>query len=236
MATNAYAEGLGPGAIRVWVASVAEHQDLLGSGQEALSPSSKVRVGRLGTPARVAEFVLARQLLVHALKRLTGAHLPLAAIDDAGPCPRLPADAGWHASVSHSGGEVAVGLASAPVGIDLEVYDPERELLPLATRLFQPGELNWVKHARSPKALRQRFHRLWTGREAAYKAGLLDPVTAPPAWVSGGEWQPPWGVLCRMTPRFALSAVSAGAAELSVVRARLRGVSLSADEVPEPEW
>lgn len=222
-------------SIRVWVASVSEHAELLESTRAQLSASSQARLQRIAPDHRQAEFLLARCLLAHAVQRWTGHPLGIAQIDDAGPCPRLPDALGLQGSVSHSQGEVAVGLAAAPLGIDMEVFDYERELLPVAERVFQPAELAWIKNARNPKALRQRFHRLWTGREAAYKAGLLHPVTAPPSWVGGGEWQPPWPVQCRLTATFALSGVTATAAELSVVRARLRDLALSAAEAPEQD-
>lgn len=208
---------------------------MLDAVRHQLSRSSQARLQRLGAPERQAEFLLARRLLAHAVQRWTGQPLALDQIDDDGPSPRLPAALGLHASVSHSQGEVAVGLAPTPLGIDLEVHDLERELLPVAARVFPPAELAWIKHARHPKALRQRFQRLWTGREAAFKAGLLNPVTAPPAWVAGGEWQAPWPVQCRVTGHFALSAVTTTNAELSVVRARLRDLSVSAAEAPEQD-
>ena len=75
---------------------------------------------------------------------------------------------GWHISLSHCSGRVAVTLAEAPCGVDIEVF---REVAweKIARRYFAPSEQAWLESLPETEA-RQAFLQLWTLKEAGVKA------------------------------------------------------------------
>jgi 4'-phosphopantetheinyl transferase len=73
-------------------------------------------------------------------------------------------------NVSHSGDRVAIAIASAtPVGIDIEVEKPMRDLLELARRYFSPVEAARVETA-APGEAAAAFFSIWTAKESVVKA------------------------------------------------------------------
>ena len=73
-------------------------------------------------------------------------------------------------SLSHSGDRLVLALArDASVGVDLEVHDPQRQVMPLARRFFSRVEHEDLD-ALVEEARRQRFYDLWTLKEARVKA------------------------------------------------------------------
>ncbi|MFI1768413.1 4'-phosphopantetheinyl transferase family protein [Streptomyces sp. NPDC020800] len=71
-------------------------------------------------------------------------------------------------SISHCADVVAVALAAAAVGVDVEAVRP-LPFVNLARRWFDPAEAAWL--ARRPEEHRQGdFFRLWTAKEALGKA------------------------------------------------------------------
>lgn len=73
-------------------------------------------------------------------------------------------------SLSHSGGWMACAVARAtPLGVDLEVHDPRRDVMPLARRFFRRPE-HVELAALEERARVQRFYDLWTLKEARVKA------------------------------------------------------------------
>lgn len=96
--------------------------------------------------------------------------------------PRI-LDSGLRASISHSGGFVAVALtAVADVGIDIEAIDEQRPYEPLIDYVCGPSERSYV-------GAREDLYVCWTRKESILKAvgvGLAVPmveltVTAPAA-------------------------------------------------------
>jgi hypothetical protein len=92
--------------------------------------------------------------------------------------PRLQVDgrqSDWHVSLTHSGEWVACALAPAPVGVDLEMPRPRRDLLGLAAFAFSPDECRRLE-ALVDADRSDEFHRLWSLKEARGKRlgeGLL---------------------------------------------------------------
>ena len=73
-------------------------------------------------------------------------------------------------SLGHSGDRLVLALArDASVGVDLEVHDPQRQVMPLARRFFSRVEHEDLD-ALAEEACRQRFYDLWTLKEARVKA------------------------------------------------------------------
>lgn len=98
-----------------------------------------------------------------------------------------------HVSLSHSGGWLALALADAPVGIDIELPQRERDWEALARFVFSPEERQRVRDAEGA-ARANVFHTLWTLKEARGKRGGegLQPratrtVTAQPADAADAE-------------------------------------------------
>ncbi|MFE7188225.1 4'-phosphopantetheinyl transferase family protein [Kitasatospora sp. NPDC057541] len=91
----------------------------------------------------------------------------------AGPLPGAP-----HFSLSHGGGRVLIGVAAAPLGVDVEPLPgaDAAEVLSAALHPAERAELADVLAARRPG----EFARLWTRKEA-YLKGLGVGLGRPPA-------------------------------------------------------
>ncbi|MDR2378196.1 MAG: 4'-phosphopantetheinyl transferase superfamily protein [Bifidobacteriaceae bacterium] len=141
-----------------------------------LDASELSRLGRLPAEADRLRFVTARLLLRGACRiqlgrRAGGVRLR----ETSGPAgrgkPRLegpgldaPGAPGWDVSISHSGDAVLVGLAAAPIGVDLQpLADAPRVR---AVRVFTDREARWLRTHRGDYAAL----RLWTAKEALLKA------------------------------------------------------------------
>lgn len=132
-----------------------------------LSPSSHARLAQLQVDERRRQFVLGRWLMARA------AGCELAQITESDTYPVYAGQASWHASISHSGPYIAVVFSDqARFGLDIEFPARSRNWPALAQRAFARSESAWV--AAAPIAQQsERFHRIWTLREAAFKAGFL---------------------------------------------------------------
>jgi 4'-phosphopantetheinyl transferase len=105
--------------------------------------------------------------------------------------------AGLHASLSHTGGMIAVAVSRrGPVGIDVEAVRP-LPALALSKRWFAPEETEWLLGLPEDRA-GVGFLLLWTGKEAVaklYGTGLRGGVLlrqriAPPLVCDDVPWQP----------------------------------------------
>jgi 4'-phosphopantetheinyl transferase len=86
--------------------------------------------------------------------------------------PRVAGMPGLHLSFSYRRGWVAVAVADAPVGIDLELTADPGGLPDIAQRWFHPDELAHLA-SRKGRAWTQEFFALWTRKEALLKAAGL---------------------------------------------------------------
>lgn len=85
---------------------------------------------------------------------------------DGRPLLRVDGDAApLHVSLSHSGDWLALALADAPVGIDVELPRRERDWEALARFVFSPEERQRLRDAEDAERIRV-FHALWTLKEA----------------------------------------------------------------------
>ncbi|MBM7085762.1 MULTISPECIES: 4'-phosphopantetheinyl transferase family protein [Micromonospora] len=132
----------------------------------------------------------ARALLVETAAAMAGTPPGAVAVEHtAAGAPVLGGVAtGWHTSVSHTRGLVAVAVSRhGPVGIDVEALRPV-PALPLSRRWFAPEDTDWLR-GRPVERLGVDFLALWTGKEAVAKlygtglrgGRLLRWRTAPPA-------------------------------------------------------
>jgi len=150
----------------------------------ALEPSvlddeERRRAARIGAPARRLSFVAGRLLL----RELLGEELAVAPRDIAYTRERCPACGAGHGRPALSGRHrgalhfslsrrddlVLVGLASVPVGVDVEAL-PAPESVDEVGALLHPGERAEILAA-APAARPARFARIWTRKEA-YLKGL----------------------------------------------------------------
>lgn len=84
--------------------------------------------------------------------------------------PYLPRHRGWHFNISHSGSWLLFLLSdTGPVGVDIEVPEKTRPLLAIARQYFSARELTHLETLSQPQQERE-FYRLWTLKEAFFKA------------------------------------------------------------------
>lgn len=135
-----------------------------------LSASSQARLTHISTDLRRRQFLLGRWLMAQAAERT------LANIEEGSDYPVFAGEPERHASISHSGPHVAVIVSQGMrCGLDIEYPVRQRNWLSLAERAFSASEAAWI-HDAEAELQTERFHRIWTLREAAFKAGLLDSV------------------------------------------------------------
>jgi 4'-phosphopantetheinyl transferase len=72
-------------------------------------------------------------------------------------------------NLSHAGDTVLIGVASSPVGVDVESPARGSDPLALSRRFFSAAEADWVAEANAVES-RDRFLRLWVRKEAILKA------------------------------------------------------------------
>lgn len=135
--------------------------------QRYLSPGERDELATLRHPLRARSFILSRTLLRHLINTLLPGEPVLLERETTGRLV-LRNRQGWHISVSHCPAHVAVMLASAPCGIDIET---RRDInwRGIAQRYFAPDEQNFLLTL-PDKQGRQAFLDLWTLKEAGVKA------------------------------------------------------------------
>lgn len=135
-----------------------------------LGAASQTRLAQIQVTARRQQFLLGRWLMAQA------AGCELTMIEEGTDYPIFTGQTDWHASISHSGPYVAVVFsATGRFGLDIEYPERQRDWLALAERAFFASEAQWVGAAATEQQM-VRFQRIWTLREAAFKAGLLPHV------------------------------------------------------------
>ncbi|PHV16298.1 4-phosphopantetheinyl transferase [Janthinobacterium sp. BJB303] len=125
-------------------------------------------------PRRRRQFLLGRALLRAAMgDMLQVAPAAIALEERPGQAPRLLAPAvAVHFSISHSGNWVACALSGAtPLGLDIELRDPRRDVLALARQAFGAAVAAALEQL-PPQERRAAFYRRWSEAEARYKLGV----------------------------------------------------------------
>ncbi|WP_404983137.1 4'-phosphopantetheinyl transferase family protein [Cobetia marina] len=145
-------------------------RDLQAAVDNADTPVSSAKTRR--RQQREAESHLAR-LLLGELAAAQGIQLALADWSPRGQAPHHPAlPAGFHVSIAHRHGHVLVGLATAPLGLDLEYRNP-RHIHDLDARIAMlPTDarerLAEISHLSETERL-DGFYREWVRYEAEIK-------------------------------------------------------------------
>ncbi|MBB5192172.1 4'-phosphopantetheinyl transferase [Silvimonas terrae] len=170
------------------VVTIALFQDIHTLPDDALlalpwSDATRARLAQISHVPRQRQLMLGRLLLLHIARTVASPALQLADLierEEASPC-----FAGWPTlamSISHTASWLGVAVAHAAglqLGLDLEQARP-RKVLALARHACDEADLAWVASA-DAASQSERFYRLWTLREAAYKGGLRQHVYGAPA-------------------------------------------------------
>lgn len=166
-------------------------------GLDWLTGVERQRLDAISATARRASFLAghwqARWLAAQWLQLDVG-RIVLDAQADGRPLLRVDGDvAPLHVSLSHSGDWLALALADAPVGVDVEVPQRARDWEALARFVFSVEERQRLRDAEGA-ARAGVFHGLWTLKEARGKRSGegLQPraarlVTAQPADAGAAE-------------------------------------------------
>ncbi|NUP04960.1 MAG: 4'-phosphopantetheinyl transferase superfamily protein [Polyangiaceae bacterium] len=136
-----------------------------------LNDAEVARAGEFRFRADSDRFTAARGLA----RRLVGEHLQrdaktLAFCEGPHGKPAIVDADDWRFNVSHSGDWVLVAIARGrEVGVDVELVQPDLEIMDIAPSVFTSSELNAlgclpVEHRRAA------FYRLWARKEAVLKA------------------------------------------------------------------
>lgn len=147
-----------------------------------LSVDERARWQRFAREEDRCRFLLARALVRTVLARRLGCEpASLVFSADAHGKPRLqhPSGTALQFNLSHTRGLCALVLGSgAELGVDVENFDREVEVLALARRFFATPEVLALE-ALAPRPQRELFFALWTLKEAWVKAkglGLRVPL------------------------------------------------------------
>jgi 4'-phosphopantetheinyl transferase len=144
---------------------------------ELLSASERERLERFVRPLRQRQFVLGRALLRRQLGKMLGiapGDIELAAPPSQAPQLIRPVLPFASLSVSHSGPWVACAASvDMKLGLDIEVIDPQRDIMALAAQSFNPGQVGRLSALQGSDRI-QEFYAIWCEQEARIKSGSED--------------------------------------------------------------
>jgi len=178
-----------PTDIRVLSVSFANLQPFFPSYRLALSESETAKADRYRFDIHRIKYVCGRGFLRHCLANFTQQSVSAIELSEADNGKPFLASIAHPANslqfnVSHSDTHyiVAFAAANAPLGIDIEAYEPNSDLLALAHSQFSMTEQQGVINASdNTELLTQCFFNIWTRKEAVIKAhggGLSIPLAS----------------------------------------------------------
>ena len=166
---------LPPGEVHLWLARL----DSLAPQPELLDPEERERAARFLREQDRRRFTVARGVLRSLLAR----YLPPGTIRFETGQWGKPRVSGLRFNLSHSSGLALYGFAlDREIGVDIERVRDVPEMLRIAERFFQPGEVESLRARPEPA----EFFRIWTRTEAWLKGtgrGITALACAP---------EPPW--------------------------------------------
>jgi 4'-phosphopantetheinyl transferase len=180
---------ISPDTVHLWWARVSEAEPHLDRLRHTLSFNELERAARFRVEGAARRFVVARAVLRSVLGRATGVDPAdvVFAYGEHGKPHLAATDLSFNAS--DTGDFVVVALASAELGVDIEVLRPLARQERLARRICTERELEAFMAI--PEAQRDAaLLRLWTCKEAALKAlgtGLSGGVKNVEAKISGNR-------------------------------------------------
>jgi len=167
---------LAAGEIHVWLAFDREFQEeaTLRGFELLLSPEERTRRQRLRAPELLRQFLVTRALLRSTLSRYAPEvaaadwRFELAAHSKPLLAPAFAAT-GLHFNVAHTSGLVAIAVARAAVGVDVEYLGGRSPPLDVAPGYFTAAESRELGHLAAADQP-MRFFALWTLKESWLKA------------------------------------------------------------------
>jgi 4'-phosphopantetheinyl transferase len=191
--------------LELWVLRVADVETAR-LDVSMLDEAQYLRATKLRQPADRFGYIAAHLLLGQLLSRRLGLE-PRQITYRCAPChscggphgrPELDGPARWlHFSIARSRGMVLIGLAPAPVGVDIEAL-PQRELAGDVVALLHPAERREIRSA--PRSQQTAaFARAWTRKEAYLKGtgtGITQDLAAVYLGAQEDPAEPPgWAVI-----------------------------------------
>lgn len=169
---------LSAGDVHVWRARI-ERGPGRGSLERLLAADERVRAGRFRFECDAARYVTGRALA----RRIAATYLGtepgrLVFRPGAHGKPLLDPALGLHCNWSHAGEFVAIALAGADVGVDIERTERVTDLDAVAERVFSDHEMAEYRSLEG-EARRVAFFNGWTRKEAFIKAtgeGMSRPL------------------------------------------------------------
>ncbi|WP_049721082.1 4'-phosphopantetheinyl transferase family protein [Gilvimarinus polysaccharolyticus] len=174
-----------------------------------LSPAEHERLQRFQSPQAQHNYLLGRALM----RRQLSQHCQLAPKQlqfsiAAGGKPQLnDTNCNLHFNLTHSNQWLALAVSDhSPVGLDIEQPHKPRDAINIARHYFHRSEYHHLKNLQG-QALQDQFYKLWTLKEAFFKARgtgiseglarvrfnqLIDPITAiiePELLTADDQWQ-----------------------------------------------
>lgn len=173
-----------PAAI-VWLQDTGQPLEALLHG---LTASEQEEMSRFHDAGRARSFFLSRLMLRHLIREQLTENTDVVLNREHSGRLVMSGAHGWHISLSHCSGRVAVTLAEAPCGVDIEVF---REVAweKIARRYFALSEQAWLESLPEREA-GQAFLQLWTLKEAGVKAmgkGLANHLASLAFDISGEQ-------------------------------------------------
>lgn len=162
--------GVVPPRPRLWLGPLCPAQADTGPAAAALSPLSAAERawGEALPPARCRVYWQSRLQLRRWLALELGCEAAAVPLHSPpGRAPLLGDGLGW-LSLSHSGDGLLLGLAAAPIGVDLEPADRPLAAGALMRRFFPPGEVAQLGHLAASEQ-RRAVLTSWVLKEAAIK-------------------------------------------------------------------
>ena len=165
-------------SIDLWKIYIPAHLQIIDQLSALLSPDEKSRVTRYHQQKDKNRFVIGRGMLRQILSYYTGCsprELQFAKGINNKPSiqPAFPIEF----NLSYSQEFIVVGIASQPIGADIEFIHPDFDYSLLLDACFMAPEIKVIVDAADP---RQEFFLFWTRKEALLKAtalGLGDYLT-----------------------------------------------------------
>ncbi|GAB2655531.1 4'-phosphopantetheinyl transferase family protein [Arenimonas aestuarii] len=151
----------------VELAALEAIESLATVGLDWLDAAERRRLDAISAPLRRRQFLAGHWLVRDLAARSRGDTATdwRLETDDRGQPALRRGNARLAASISHSGGFVAVVVASQPVGLDLEFPGRPRDLAALAAFTFSPQECRALESAPAEQKVRQ-FLSTWSLKEA----------------------------------------------------------------------
>lgn len=159
--------------VRLWWASCRAAEALAPRLEVLLDEGERRRLERIRVPAARRQFAAARALTRLTLAQATGIRPSLLRLAYGPRGKPMLADGGFPSAprfnLAHSGDTVALAVAAAEVGVDVEAVRPLPGRDRLLRRFCSDPERRWVRSR--PEEERDRsFLELWTCKEAYLKA------------------------------------------------------------------